>query len=371
MKKYFFIIIGGLIVFPLILDWGVIGNSFPSNIDNNSWVCFWGSYLGGTISAIITLGGIYWQVTRDEKQKSKKDKVGLLKGIATFIKDNLENKDNAYVIFDILDYKMAAIHSEEFDNTICEIPKELISENYKILFEFNDNLGKNIIDLNKKMLIFNNHYSFLSRNNRKILGIIDKIKIKLIEKEKKDSLTVITKNIELYKVGKSDEKKLVTKLSEIDTEKTLKEEIINFAKEYKENKKNYTEYLAYISFLEDYFAFNNSKKFTWEEINNGIDDRIKKGIECHILISNYKGAREEELKDKIRLSFEDITKSNEDLLVALENSEIRGVSKECEIFEKILTTENILLKSEIDIFKISEDMKQVCDKIELELKSCE
>ena len=37
--KYFIIAIPIIIVVPLIIDWFIIGNSFPSHISNSDW-CF-------------------------------------------------------------------------------------------------------------------------------------------------------------------------------------------------------------------------------------------------------------------------------------------------------------------------------------------
>lgn len=49
------IIISGLLLFlviPVIVDRWIIGNDFPSNIENSDWVAFLGGYVGGIFSLI-------------------------------------------------------------------------------------------------------------------------------------------------------------------------------------------------------------------------------------------------------------------------------------------------------------------------------
>lgn len=38
-----------VIVFPLVIDWLIIGNSFPGNVSNSDWVVFFGGYIGAII----------------------------------------------------------------------------------------------------------------------------------------------------------------------------------------------------------------------------------------------------------------------------------------------------------------------------------
>lgn len=65
-------VIIGIVIFisaPLIIDYCIIGNNFPSNIDNSDWVSFWGSYIG----AFATLIGIWWTIkfTREQAIKDR------------------------------------------------------------------------------------------------------------------------------------------------------------------------------------------------------------------------------------------------------------------------------------------------------------
>ena len=47
-----------VLTIPIILDWLIIGNNFPSNISNPDWVNFFGGYIGAIMGAIATLIGI-------------------------------------------------------------------------------------------------------------------------------------------------------------------------------------------------------------------------------------------------------------------------------------------------------------------------
>lgn len=75
-KNFLFFIIGSIIavvVLPLIMDWLIIGNSFPSNISNSDWVGFFGGYIGALIGSIISLLGILWTIkfTREQNRADR------------------------------------------------------------------------------------------------------------------------------------------------------------------------------------------------------------------------------------------------------------------------------------------------------------
>lgn len=57
MKKRILLIavfIFGIIIIPVIVDWCIIGNEFPSNVSNEDWIAFFGGYIGG----VFTLAGV-------------------------------------------------------------------------------------------------------------------------------------------------------------------------------------------------------------------------------------------------------------------------------------------------------------------------
>lgn len=53
-----------IIVVPLLIDLFIFGNAFPSNIDNQAWAGFLGSYLGG----IATLVAVFITISDNNKK---------------------------------------------------------------------------------------------------------------------------------------------------------------------------------------------------------------------------------------------------------------------------------------------------------------
>lgn len=70
---WIWIVIGTLAIFlvPLAMDWLIIGNSFPSNIDNTDWVSFFGGYIGAIVGAIVSLVGIVITIRHTSKENRR------------------------------------------------------------------------------------------------------------------------------------------------------------------------------------------------------------------------------------------------------------------------------------------------------------
>ncbi len=64
------IVLSVLLVFiiPILIDWLIIGNDFPSNISNSDWTSFLGGYVGALIGAIVSLVGIIITIRYTNKQ---------------------------------------------------------------------------------------------------------------------------------------------------------------------------------------------------------------------------------------------------------------------------------------------------------------
>ena len=84
MKKttIFIIILISLVLIiglPLAIDWLIIGNGFPSNIENSDWVSFFGGYIGALIGAIVSLAGIISTIRYTNRiKKIENCKLGLI-----------------------------------------------------------------------------------------------------------------------------------------------------------------------------------------------------------------------------------------------------------------------------------------------------
>lgn len=70
-KKFWPFVIGSaiaVVTLPLVIDWLIIGNRFPSNISNTDWVGFFGGYIGALIGSVISLLGILWTISFTREQ---------------------------------------------------------------------------------------------------------------------------------------------------------------------------------------------------------------------------------------------------------------------------------------------------------------
>lgn len=72
VKCIFLMILTGAVL-PLLTDWFIFGNSFPSSISNSDWSGFLGSLWGGIIGGIGTLISIYISTT-DVKESQELEK---------------------------------------------------------------------------------------------------------------------------------------------------------------------------------------------------------------------------------------------------------------------------------------------------------
>lgn len=76
MKRKGFLIVLvslGILILPLIIDWCIFANDFPSNISNSDWASFLGGYIGAIVGGLFSLVGIVWTIrfTREQNQKDR------------------------------------------------------------------------------------------------------------------------------------------------------------------------------------------------------------------------------------------------------------------------------------------------------------
>lgn len=80
MKKYIFYVIGILsivILIPIGLNYFVFGNNAFSNVSNDGWASFFGSYIGSVIGALSALLVVKLELNHDKKvrQEEENDKI--------------------------------------------------------------------------------------------------------------------------------------------------------------------------------------------------------------------------------------------------------------------------------------------------------
>ncbi|MCF2628997.1 hypothetical protein I6E36_13000 [Fusobacterium mortiferum] len=177
MKKIYIIL--GIISLVIIFSFLPIGidkifmNRFVTNWDMGQWAGFLGSYLGGGIGGIITLVGVWWQMTNEKKTKEKENKLGFLRHIEHILTRNLNlDKDkeiyqkindefmkNTYHVFS---YNSFSLTGEDSTKLILEFNSNIINENLNYIYTLS--FGKKLYELNDKIKEFNNLYDFLLRN---------------------------------------------------------------------------------------------------------------------------------------------------------------------------------------------------------------
>lgn len=96
MKKKFWIIFGCLlavlVTFPIVMDHWIIGNNVPSNITNESWVSFFGGYLGAIITGLATFIAFYFTFFQAEKQNMMQKRLTIL----PYLDVNIDEPDISY-----------------------------------------------------------------------------------------------------------------------------------------------------------------------------------------------------------------------------------------------------------------------------------
>lgn len=211
------------------------------------WAGFLGSYLGGSIGAVITLFGVWWQIKRDDKIKQRDKVIGVLKGILYSLNKNLEDKKLEYhkkQSFYVLDYYCEnLVHFKFYNSYIYEIFPEIIKENYKIIFELN--FGKEIVDLNELIKNFNKNHKFLSLQLKRKQVIIKEIE------------EFINSNAGFYSGTKVND--ILKKIKELSNFffSTLSEDTKEILEKGKELHENVNNLLSIISAEEDFLKKSN------------------------------------------------------------------------------------------------------------------
>lgn len=151
------LIVISLLFFPYFFD-KIIMNKFVTNWDLHDWASFLGAYVGG----FITLSGVWWQVTREEKQKEKDEKIGLLKTILYYLKQNIKDSElKGYYFYSLSSYKiMDKMILQNYDKyKLMEINKDFLYSNLKEIFKLEN--AENIIELADEITKYNVLYNEL------------------------------------------------------------------------------------------------------------------------------------------------------------------------------------------------------------------
>ena len=101
--KYIIYVCIIVICIPIFIDFVILGNKFPSNVDNNAWIGFLGSYVGALIGAAITLVGVIMTINYTRKEAKEDRRLS----IAPYIKYDIQKETLSHKhdlsIFDVVD----------------------------------------------------------------------------------------------------------------------------------------------------------------------------------------------------------------------------------------------------------------------------
>lgn len=162
-----------IISLPLFID-KILMNRFITNWDIKDWAGFLGSYLGGILGSFTTLYGVWFQISRSEKQKEKDEKIDLLLSLRYCLDININNmdgEDGIFLLFDALSYNISdKIYFSK--DIFYEFEKNGFENSNKV---FRLEFYEEILSLIKKTKYVNEAYKKLVSNLENKKKIMDKL----------------------------------------------------------------------------------------------------------------------------------------------------------------------------------------------------
>lgn len=212
------IIIGVIIYYwiPNTIDYFLVNNI---NTENQI-IEFWSDYGGTIIGPIITLFGVWWQVTRQEKQKERDEKLGLLKILHHYLKKVVLDKN-----FEKIKYHLLSVLSFTNSSTYIREDIRAIPTFEDMSFKENDlkimglDYGEDLLEINTRTISFNKEWVYLIKTSKEREELVEKIKTidNIIVKELMEVLENLSNIIFYYTCFESNDENL----SEINRYKNI------------------------------------------------------------------------------------------------------------------------------------------------------
>lgn len=150
--KYIIYVCIAIVLIPIFIDFIILGNKFPSNVNNNDWIGFLGSYVGALIGAVITLVGVIMTINYTRKEANEDRRLSIAPYIKyTMLEKTLKTKQHNLDVF----------YFEKDDNT--EINTTVIMKNI--------GLGP-VLNIEVLDIYFNGE--FTNRRSIGVPGVIEK-----------------------------------------------------------------------------------------------------------------------------------------------------------------------------------------------------
>jgi len=229
-------------------------------------------FLGGYVGAVLTLGGVYYQLHRSEKNREKERKLGVLKYFKFVLNENVdigEKEGFAYYIQRKLSYQGSFIIHGIEPKIFKKFNSNYLENNLNVIMDLKNNIGEELLELNylcedviinynNLLKVFEDRKNFFrnaafsnrtrdevekvfTENNNKM---VDPIKIELIPSESEKTIWRVREmmNKEFFDgVTKLDKKDFQTLLDHTHLDMKLNGkgfEVIDKSKELLEKVKN-------------------------------------------------------------------------------------------------------------------------------------
>lgn len=175
-RKVIVFLVIGIIIFCWI-PYAINYYSIEKIYEGQNVVEFWTSYLGTIIGGTITLFGVWWQTTRQEKQKEKDEKIGLLKILHHYLKKVLLDKElekKKYNLLSVLSFTNSSSYIREDIKAIPAFENMSFKENDLKIMRLD--YGEELFDINTRTMTFNKEWIFLIKTSKEREKLVEKIK---------------------------------------------------------------------------------------------------------------------------------------------------------------------------------------------------
>lgn len=165
-KKYLILLFIIVLLLPIVIDKLIIGNNFYSNVSNESWVSFLGSYCGAIVSSIAAILGIAMTIQYSNEQAKKEREFSL--------KQEYENR--RLQIAPYLKYEQKDTLQKTHDGNILFVEEEYNTYVNKSIIIKNVGLG-NLVNFNIISLKFNGKELGYTMSSNSIMEKNEEMKI--------------------------------------------------------------------------------------------------------------------------------------------------------------------------------------------------
>ena len=108
-------------------------------------------FLGGYVGAILTLGGVYYQVHRSEKNRESERKLGVLNYLKFVLNKNVnigEKEGFVYYIQKKLSYQSSVVIHRIEPKTFRKFSLNYLENNLNVIMDLKNNIGEELLELN-------------------------------------------------------------------------------------------------------------------------------------------------------------------------------------------------------------------------------